>query len=147
MLNAVLLASKQKRAQNFYVMKRLLVCLLVLPLGGCDQVVTKAEHEATEKKLAAAETKIAALESQPKHYYQLREQGMRTFRFDPDTGQTCIQLTSKADWKNPETQRSGCEYRDFLADGGTYAQAECFYANNCSLLSKEPSEIREAKAR
>lgn len=40
------------------------------------------------------------------HHYELRSEGLRTFRFDPPTGEICIQLTSEADWKRKATKCS-----------------------------------------
>lgn len=93
------------------------------------------------KQLAA---QIEELKAKPvEHHYELRSEGLRTFRFDPATGDSCIQLTTKEDWKNHETMRQSCPYVDFIAagpiDGNTYNQAECLYANNkkaCDALLK-----------
>jgi hypothetical protein len=74
--------------------------------------VNASAPDPRDQQIKELSAKVAALESQkPKpieHHYQLRENGLRTFRFDPDTGETCIQLTSKEDWKRPDTIRQGC---------------------------------------
>src|SRR5262249_52748354 len=121
-----------------------LLCLLLLPLMGCDQYVEKQKHEATLRELADAKKKLADLEAQPKHHYQLREEGARTWRFDPDTGETCIQLASDADWKHPDVGRQSCLYNDALANGGNFAWVECFYAHDCTLWKEEIKDRREA---
>src|SRR5262249_34946826 len=95
-----------------------------------------SKYDAAQRELADPKKKIAELEARPKHHYQLREQGLRTFRFDPDTGDTCIKLTIKADWKNPETTRQGCAYQDDLAAGTTYAEVECWHLNKlCDVVA------------
>jgi hypothetical protein len=56
---------------------------------------------------------IADLKRQtPKHRYELRAEGFRTWRFDPDTGNTCIQLTAEWDWKKKETKNQSCACED-----------------------------------
>jgi len=72
---------------------------------------------ASQKAAAVAAKTIAAKPAPPKeHHYQLVKEGFRTFRFDPGTGDTCIQLTTPDDWKKPETKRQQCEYLDALRD-------------------------------
>lgn len=56
---------------------------------------------------------VAELKAKPReHHYELRSEGFRTFRFDPATGDTCIQLTSPADWKRKETKSQSCGCSD-----------------------------------
>jgi len=83
---------------------------------------------------------VAALEQKPaQHHYELRSEGSRSFRFDPETGDSCIKLASKTDWKNPDTIRQGCEYQDFvgapLATNEAYttrvSNAECIFVGKC----------------
>lgn len=40
--------------------------------------------------------------------YQIHNAGYRTWRLDTATGQTCLLLTSKEDWKRPETSEQAC---------------------------------------
>jgi hypothetical protein len=40
--------------------------------------------------------------------YQIHNEGFRTWRLDTATGKTCILLTSKEDWKKPETFEQSC---------------------------------------
>ena len=49
------------------------------------------------------------------HHYELRNAGLRTWRFDSATGDTCIQLTSEADWKRKETKEQSWQCADFTA--------------------------------
>lgn len=52
---------------------------------------------------------VAELKQKPaEHHYELRNEGFRTFRFDPATGDTCIQLTVDSDWKRKETKSQSC---------------------------------------
>ena len=74
--------------------------------------------------VAAPAATSAAVPDRPKHY-ELRTIGFRTFRFDPETGKTCIALTTTADAKNPDTIRQGCPYQDYLDKGYSLAQTEC----------------------
>jgi hypothetical protein len=83
-----------------------------------------------DEQIKELNARIAQLEARPtNHHYELRVDGLRTFRFDPATGSTCIQLTTKADWKRPETIRQGCQYQDWaFGEGATsrdYFNAEC----------------------
>lgn len=50
------------------------------------------------------------------HKYQLVPSGMRTWRFDTVTGDSCIQLTSEADWKSRKTKEQSCACTDLVND-------------------------------
>jgi hypothetical protein len=92
--------------------------------------------DARDEQIKDLTAKVAVLEAKPKaeHHYEFRDQGYRTWRFDPATGTSCIQLTTNADWKKPETIRQSCQYRDWVdADGATMKDslaAECQLVNN-----------------
>jgi len=93
----------------------------LLVSSGCEDkaAIEKAatQEKAQEEKIAALTKRIEALEQKPvEHHYELRNEGIRTFRFDPNTGDSCISLTNKTDWKNPDTVRQGCQYQDFVND-------------------------------
>lgn len=118
----------------------LLVFMAIALNDGCPGYVEQAKYDAVvqqlqgaKKQLEGANSKLTACEAQPKHHYELKSQGLRTWRFDSSTGQTCIQLTSDYDWKKPDTMRQSCPYVDFIENGGTYQQAECVYNNKCDL--------------
>ncbi len=94
-----------------------------------------------DQEIKELKARIDQLEAKPKeHHYELRNDGLRTFRFDPETGDTCIQLTTKDDWKRTETIRQGCPYNDFLAnhqnDPKAYDKAECWYVNSKSACDR-----------
>lgn len=95
-----------------------------------------SDADTREGEIADLKAKVAALEAKPKveHHYEFRDQGYRTWRFDPATGTSCIQLTTNADWKKPGTIRQSCQYRDWVdADGATMKDslaAECQLVNN-----------------
>jgi hypothetical protein len=125
-------------------MKRaaILVCLCAgFVSSGCDDYVERSKYDALTKEAAQGKVELeqakAALEAcrkKPEHHYELRNEGFRTFRFDSATGDTCISLTSTADWKRPETIREGCQYQDYLRDnpGPTaYWTAECDFVGKC----------------
>jgi hypothetical protein len=87
--------------------------------------------------------KVAELEQKPKdeHHYEFRDRETRTWRFDPATGESCIQLTTNPDWKKKETMRQSCAYTDFMSknqkDQHVHLEAECYVADNkkaCDLL-------------
>ena len=122
-----------------------LVCLIVLFAinVGCDKYVERDKYDAAMEQLAEArqqlektESKLTTCEQQPKHHYELRNEGLRTWRFDSATGETCVQLTSDADWKKPEIMRESCAYQDYLSNGGNFAAAECIYLDRgCDRLA------------
>jgi hypothetical protein len=127
-------------------MKRHAPFLLCLCAGlvslGCDEYVERSKYddaakEASQAKLELEQTKAAleACKKKPEHHYELRNEGFRTFRFDSSTGDTCIKLTSDADWKRPETIREGCQYQDYLRDNPSptaYSTAECAFVGKCN---------------
>ena len=85
-----------------------------------DKKPSPATKEQTQQQQALEiqqlKTKNAELEKKPENHYELRNVGYRTWRFDPATGDRCIQLTTEADWKRAETIRQSCEYQD-MGDG------------------------------
>ena len=40
--------------------------------------------------------------------FRTEREAFRTWRLDTATGETCLLLTSREDWKKPETVRMGC---------------------------------------
>jgi hypothetical protein len=44
--------------------------------------------------------------------YQIRDMGLRTWRFDTALGKVCVLLSSDADWKKEETQNQSCAEED-----------------------------------
>ena len=78
---------------------------------------TKEQRQQKQaQEIPQLKTQIAELEKKPEHQYELRNVALRTWRFDPATGDSCIQLTTEADWKKAETIRQSCEYQD-IRDG------------------------------
>ena len=122
-----------------------LVCLIVAFVMNvsCDKYVERDKYDAAMQQLAEArqqlektELKLTTCEQQPKHHYELRNEGLRTWRFDSSTGETCVQLTSDADWKKPDIKRQSCVYRDYLSGGASFAEAECaFLERGCDRLA------------
>lgn len=85
--------------------------LLLLNTSDCDpqkqnQKISALESEV--KQLKSEVEDIKQKQATPVHHYELRNQGLRTFRFDSATGETCIQLTTPADWKLKETKEESC---------------------------------------
>jgi hypothetical protein len=104
-------------------MKALLVLLPCL-LCGC---VTQAKYDESKKQIESLnkqlkETTDTLMEANSKwaecraHKYQLVPSGMRTWRFDTVTGDSCIQLTSEADWKSRKTKGQSCACTDLVND-------------------------------
>lgn len=98
--------------------------LFLFPLCACEEAgfVDKAKYDkvsqenvALKKQLAQKEDEIKQL---PHHHYSLHREGLRTFRFDADTGKTCIQLTTQQDWKNADTKSESCDCQDLLSETG-----------------------------
>jgi hypothetical protein len=116
----------------------------VLLLVGCNDSKPPVEspaEKAQDEKIQELTKRIEALEQKPvEHHYELRNEGMRTFRFDPSTGNSCISLTSKADWKNPDTIRQGCQYQYFVDTPARPGEdimtrtnvAECLFVGKCN---------------
>ncbi len=89
------------------------LCAL-LANSGCDSQERNQRIRSLEADVNQLKADVAELKHKPKteHHYELRNQGLRTFRFDPATGDTCIKLTSPADWKRKETQAQSCDCSD-----------------------------------
>jgi len=93
----------------------LLSLFILLDTSDCDPQKQAARISSLEVEVQQLKTEVAALEQKkaaPDHHYELRADGLRTWRFDPATGETCIQLTSTADWKKKETQAQSCACSD-----------------------------------
>jgi hypothetical protein len=84
------------------MLKALLLLSLLIILNGpeCDP---KKQDE-----------RITALEASVNHY-ELRNGGLRTWRFDSATGEVCILLTSDSDWKTKGAKSQSCSCSDNLA--------------------------------
>jgi hypothetical protein len=90
-----------------------LMFLVLMKSSGCDRQkkderIRSLESEVQELKADVIQLKLRP----PEHRYELRANGLRTWRFDPATGDTCIQLTSEADWKRKETKSQSCNCAD-----------------------------------
>ena len=92
----------------------LLFCLLILlETNDCDPQKQNEKISSLEADVKQLKIEVAELKQKPQeHHYELRNEGFRTFRFDPSTGNTCIQLTSPTDWKHKETKAQSCDCSD-----------------------------------
>jgi hypothetical protein len=94
----------------------LLSIFLLLNSPDCDPQKQDQRISSLESEVKQLKDKVAELEQKqaatPEHRYELRSEGFRTFRFDPSTCETCIQLTSDADWKRKETKAQSCDCAD-----------------------------------
>lgn len=97
----------------------LLSLLILLDTSDCEpdkqnQRITSLESDV--KQLKGEVTELKRKNSQPEHHYELRNEGFRTFRFDPATGDTCIKLTTPDDWKRKATKTQSCDCVDDTQD-------------------------------
>lgn len=98
--------------------------LLLLSPRTCEQAgyVEKAKYDQLVQENAQLKKQLAEKEEEikntPHHHYLLHRDEFRTFRFDADTGQTCVQLTTPEDWKRKDIKAQGCECTDYLANVG-----------------------------
>ena len=94
----------------------LLSFLILLNGSGCDSQKQDEKIRSLEADVKQLKSEVVELKQKqkavPEHHYELRSQGFRTWRFDPATGETCLQLTSAADWKLKQTQSSSCDCSD-----------------------------------
>jgi hypothetical protein len=90
--------------------------LLLVNSDDCDPQKQNQRISSLESEVKQLKDKVAELEQKqtatPEHHYELRNEGFRTFRFDSATGDTCIKLTSEADWKRKETKEQSCDCTD-----------------------------------
>jgi hypothetical protein len=92
-----------------------LLSLVVLLLNSddCDPQKQADKIRSLEADIRQLKADVAELKQKPpEHHYELRSEGFRTFRFDPTTGETCIQLTTPADWKRKGTKAQSCDCTD-----------------------------------
>ena len=88
-----------------------------LALIGCGYDVVETKEL---EKLKAAEAEVSRLKEENAQMrqqlatlksigrYQIHESGFRTWRLDTATGQDCLLLTSKEDWKRLDTAMQQC---------------------------------------
>jgi hypothetical protein len=87
--------------------------LILLDTSDCDPETQNKRITTLEADVKQLRAEVNGLKQKsPEHHYELRNEGSRTFRFDPSTGDTCIQLTSPADWKRKETKAQSCDCSD-----------------------------------
>ncbi len=102
---------------------KLSLSLLLLALPSCEQAgyIEKAKYDKVVQENGDLKKPLADREEEikktPCHHYSLHREGFRTFRFDADTGETCIELTSPEDWKSKDTKAQSCQCTDIFADG------------------------------
>jgi hypothetical protein len=101
--------------------RALILCFLLLSLCACEDAgyVEKAKYDQVVQENADLKKQLAQKEDEirnaPKHHYSLHNEGLRTFRFDADTGKTCIQLTTPDDWKKENIKSQSCDCEDYLS--------------------------------
>lgn len=74
---------------------------------------TRSELEESERKLAEARKQVQELSE---HKFSTYSSGLRTWRFNSETGEICILLTSESDWKNKKTKNQSCDCQDNRAE-------------------------------
>ena len=96
---------------------------LVICLVGCGSYVERSKYEDSQRELQQARAELNQIKSQLKDAHQklaeasaqkfsTYQNGGRTWRFNSQTGETCILLTSEWDWKNKKTQSQSCDCQD-----------------------------------
>ncbi|MGA2236143.1 MAG: hypothetical protein ABSG23_11765 [Terriglobales bacterium] len=94
----------------------LLSLFVLLDSDDCDPQKQGAKIRSLEADVKQLKADVIELKQKqkatPEHHYELRNGGFRTFRFDPATGDTCIKLTTPADWKRKETKSQSCDCVD-----------------------------------
>jgi hypothetical protein len=98
-------------------MRKVIFVLSLLSSFGCGSQKQDARIQSLEADVKQLKTEMSELRGKPKtpeHHYELRVQGLRTWRFDPATGETCIQLTTSEDWKRKETRNQSCDCSDSM---------------------------------
>lgn len=92
--------------------------LILLNSSSCDPKKQDERIRSLEADVKQLKAEVVELKKKqnaaPEHHYELHREGLRTWRFDAATGETCIQLTSEADWKRKEIQSSSCACKDAL---------------------------------
>jgi len=99
-----------------------------ISLASCDAYVDKAKYEESQKEIADLKRQLSTSQDELKkaqlalgeyqaHKYQVFHNGFRTWRFDSVTGNSCILLTTKEDWKSKDTKGESCECKDLFEDG------------------------------
>jgi len=94
--------------------------LAVFLLTGCDAYVEKEKYDVSQKETADLRTQVADLQESLRkaqeqvaqcqaHKYEVFHKGLRTWRLDTVTGNTCILLTTPEDWKKAETKLQECD--------------------------------------
>lgn len=73
----------------------------------------KKELAETQDKLAASQKSVADYQA---HKYQMFQSGSRTWRLDTATGDSCIALTTEADWRLKKTKEQSCSCTDLFID-------------------------------
>jgi hypothetical protein len=122
-----------------------LLFVALLSLCACEEVgyVEKANYDKLAQENADLKKQLAQKEEEikntPRHHYSLHREGFRTFRFDADTGDTCIQLTTTEDWKRKDTKSQSCDCKDLFAEGSArratsslvlMCRSHCFTSND-----------------
>ena len=87
---------------------------ILLNSPDCDPQKQGERITALEADVKQLKAEIVEIKTKPKveHHYELRNEGLRTFRFDSATGETCIQLASEPDWKRKGTKSQSCSCSD-----------------------------------
>jgi hypothetical protein len=90
---------------------------LIISLIGCSSSAAKPDASlSADSRITALEARLAKIEIEKttQKRYQLHNFGNRVFRFDPETGDSCILMTSEADWKQSSTKSQSCSCIDLL---------------------------------
>ncbi len=100
-------------------MKAILPSILIFATCACNSQKQNDKIRTLDSHVKQLKTELVEWKQKakaPKHHYELRSEGFRTFRFDPATGDTCIEFTTPADWKRKETKSQSCACVDEGSD-------------------------------
>jgi|ERR1035438_101264 hypothetical protein len=98
----------------------IVVFIVILLMTGCDAYVEKEKYDASQTETANLKRQLAEVQESLRkaqdqvaqcqaHKFEIFHNGFRTWRLDTVTGASCILLTTKEDWKKPETGIQQCD--------------------------------------
>lgn len=126
--------SKERLSASLWASVRMKFLALLLAAGivsltACSSetlgYVDKNKLDASEKRVAELQKQLAdtteklstnqkSLLDLQSHKYSMFQNGSRTWRLNTVTGDSCIALAPKAEWKNKETRQQSCACTDLF---------------------------------
>ena len=110
------LAARAESAMIFHKRGSVIAVLCSTLFAGCGVFVERAKYDALQQQMAETAKKLKESQEQlaqyQAHRYQTFRVGLRTWRLDTVTGDSCLLLTTDTDWKTPGTKGQGCSCED-----------------------------------